>query len=122
MTDQVSNRFSISSKTLDSSYLGRQFPWAITETVEPNGQINQYITVFNLGAGSHPRVDRHLEAVKQILLKKEPELRSITQDCHFGLWIRYRFPSREGAFNLSPDLLAAFAFLRVEIIFHLNEN
>ena len=121
MTDQVSSRFSIASKKLDSHYLSHHFAWPVTEEVKPNENIDQYIVVYDLQAGQHSRVDFHLEAVKQTLLQKETELSRLMDDCRYTLWIRYRFPSREGAFNLSPYLLSFFSLLRVEIIFHLND-
>ena len=121
MTDQVSSRFSISSKTLDSVFLKHRFSWPVVETADPE-KIDGYITIYDLEAGKHSRVDHHLEAVKLVLLKNETELGKLRDDCQYTLWVRYRFPSREGAFNLSPYLLSFFSFLRIEIIFHLNEN
>jgi len=107
---------------LDADDLSHYFQWPITEDVKPNEKIDQNIVIYDLQTGRHSRVDFHLEAVKQALWIKETELCRLMDECRYTLWMRYRFPSREGGFNLSPYLLSFFSMLRVEIIFHLNED
>ncbi len=122
MTERVFSEFTIASNTLDSAYLSHHFSWPVTEAVTPNDKVNYNITTFDLGVGQHTRVADHLHAAKQALLKKETELIALSCDCHYALWVKYRFPKGEGGFNLSESLLAAFGFLRVEIIFDLQEE
>jgi len=93
----------------------------VIEATKANEKVGYNITTYDLGAGIHARVDHHLNSAKQALLEKETELGNLSGDCSYALWVKYRFSKGDGAFNLSPRLLAAFAFLRVEIIFHLNE-
>jgi hypothetical protein len=119
--DSVSSRFSIVSGKLDSVYLSHHFSWPVTETERSNDKIEYHITTFDLGVGHHARVDKHLDAAARALLEKETELSRLSSECHYALWVRYRYSKGDGAFNLSARLLAAFGFLRVEVIFHLNE-
>ncbi len=121
MTENVSSAFSITSKTLDADYLSRLFPWPVTEVRKPDDTIDYTITVFDLELGQHTRVDHHLTAAKQSLLKKETDLIVLSYDCNYALWVYYHFPNGQGAFNLSESLLAAFGFLRVGVVFHLKE-
>jgi hypothetical protein len=119
--DSVSSRFSIASGTLESACLSHHFSWPVVEAVRSNDEIDYHVTMYDLGLGRHTRVDKHLDSAIKTLLEKETELGRLSNECHYTLWVHYCFPKGEGAFNLSQRLLAAFAFLRVEVIFHLNE-
>jgi hypothetical protein len=111
----------IASPRLSAELLAHHLPWKTLETLSPvpNG-FDHYATCFDLGVGEHDRVDRHLEAVKDALLAQQRELDALLGECKYALWVYYDFPIDDGAFNLFPSILAAFAFLRVEVIFHLH--
>ncbi len=100
--------------------MAQRLPWRITEASVPDAKADYYITTFDLGIGQHDRVDHHLAAAKRELLTYETDLDSLCEDCTYALWVYYDFPASEGAFNISRSISAAFGFLRVELIFHLN--
>ena len=122
MPENVCSRFSIASKNLDSAYLSHHFSWRVTEAIKANEEVDYNITAYDLGVGNDTRVYEHLNAAKQALLAKETELGKLSGDCSYALWVYYDFSKGDGAFNLDSRVMAAFAFLRVDIVFHLNEE
>lgn len=122
MNQLVTSRFTIASKRLDANYLFHHFSWPVLQSVGPDETIDQYLTFYDLRAGQHTRVDEHLEAVKAALLKKEPELSRLMDDCQYTLWVSYRSSNGTGDFKLSSYLLSFFSLLRMEVIFQLNED
>jgi hypothetical protein len=116
----VTSRLSILSSKLDAAFLGEQFPWRVIEATAPNDKLEFFCTLFDLGVGQHDRVDNHLAAVKRAMLAHELNFDVFSGDCKYVLWISYQFPMEEGAFNVYPSVSAAFALLRVELVFRLK--
>jgi hypothetical protein len=101
MHNLVRSVFSISSRQFDAVFLTEHFPWRVIEASSPVGKVDYYVTSFDLGIGEHDRVDYHLIAAKTEMLKHESELESLCGDCNYALWIKYRFPAKEGAININ---------------------
>ena len=121
MPHSVKSGFSISSPRLGAEYLSHRFAWPVIEATSPDNKIPAYITVFDIGAGQHERVDHHLEALGHILLSHERELQLLCdEDCKYALWIYYEFPAAEGAINIPSSTHVIFAMFRIEVIFHLR--
>ena len=121
MKHSVTSRFSIMSPlNIDQDWLSEKFPWPVIEARPPDEKIAHHITVFDLQAGEHDRVDYHLAEVNRRLMEMEDELSTLSEECAFALWINYAFPSDSGAINLPVSIQSAFSFLRTEIILHLK--
>lgn len=123
MNHKVTSRFSIlSPERLSTEEVATLFPWLITERAA-DSRVKGNITVFDLGTGSHARADDHLAAARDALLAQEKNLRDLSDECRYTLWIRYSFPDlEEGSINLPVSLQRAFADLGVELIFHLTSE
>lgn len=122
MDHTVTSVFSVTSKRLGAEYLRRRLPWKIVETAEPNENIDHFITVFDLGVGHHDRVDRHLERATEEMFTKLIDLEQLLAECKYTLWVRYRFPSTDGAANIPSLISSRLAHLQVDLIFGLNDS
>ena len=119
---RVRSQFVVFSPRLNSEMLTLHLPWKVLETLSPTfKESDHFVTVFDLGTGEHERVDRHLEAAKDAVLAQHRELYALVgDDCHYTLMVYYEFPTGDVSFNLVSPIQAAFAFLRIQVVFHLR--